>query len=212
MTPRESADREEATVGREPLKCPKCGAPEVEAFTPRTVYACGASDYDQRPGTGRPCGSRSVRRAAPAEEREGEQADLDWSKQAADLVIIGSSSAIEAALRAAYKRGQRRGGEHPEWMRRLARDVVVEACGEPTAGDVEDALADAYERGHAAGRAEPDPDPGPMAHPPATVIARYRLAAAEAEYEATIAECHELLDQIEADGEEQKTPTEDGSR
>ena len=168
MTLRESADREEATVGREPLKCPKCGAPEVEAFTPRTVYACGASDYDQRPGTGRPCGSRSARRE--------------------------------------------RGGEHPEWMRRLARDVVVEACGEPTAGDVEDALADAYERGRAAGHTEPDPDPGPMAHPPATVIARYRLAAAEAEYEATIAECHELLDQIEADGEEQKTPTEDGSR
>lgn len=32
-------------------KCPRCGAPEVSAATPLTVYACGASDYDQRPGT-----------------------------------------------------------------------------------------------------------------------------------------------------------------
>lgn len=31
--------------------CPMCGAPEVDAFQPRTVYACGSSDYDQRPGT-----------------------------------------------------------------------------------------------------------------------------------------------------------------
>lgn len=31
--------------------CPICGAPEVEAMTPRTVYACGSSDYDQRPNT-----------------------------------------------------------------------------------------------------------------------------------------------------------------
>lgn len=31
--------------------CPVCGAEEVPAFTPRTVYACGSSDYDQRPGT-----------------------------------------------------------------------------------------------------------------------------------------------------------------
>lgn len=33
------------------ITCPKCGAPEVSANTPRTVYACGSSDYDQRPGT-----------------------------------------------------------------------------------------------------------------------------------------------------------------
>ena len=33
------------------LTCPGCGAKEVEAMTPRTVYACGSSDYDQRPGT-----------------------------------------------------------------------------------------------------------------------------------------------------------------
>ncbi len=32
-------------------KCPKCGAIEVNATTPRTVYECGSSDYDQRPGT-----------------------------------------------------------------------------------------------------------------------------------------------------------------
>jgi hypothetical protein len=32
-------------------KCPKCGAPEVDAGTPRTLYACGSSDYDQRDGS-----------------------------------------------------------------------------------------------------------------------------------------------------------------
>lgn len=32
-------------------KCPACGAPEVDASHPRTFYACGSSDYDQRPGT-----------------------------------------------------------------------------------------------------------------------------------------------------------------
>ncbi len=32
-------------------KCPDCGAYEVDAYTPRTVYSCGSSDYDQRPGT-----------------------------------------------------------------------------------------------------------------------------------------------------------------
>lgn len=31
--------------------CPKCEAEEVPANQPRTVYACGSSDYDQRPGT-----------------------------------------------------------------------------------------------------------------------------------------------------------------
>ena len=31
--------------------CPKCGSVEVEAMTPRTTYACGSSDYDQRPNT-----------------------------------------------------------------------------------------------------------------------------------------------------------------
>jgi len=31
--------------------CPICGSPEVDAMTPRTVYACGSSDYDRRPGT-----------------------------------------------------------------------------------------------------------------------------------------------------------------
>ena len=32
-------------------KCPKCGAVEVDAMTPRTIYACGSSDYDKRPNT-----------------------------------------------------------------------------------------------------------------------------------------------------------------
>jgi hypothetical protein len=34
-----------------PEKCPSCDAPEVEASTPRTTYACGSSDLDQRPET-----------------------------------------------------------------------------------------------------------------------------------------------------------------
>ncbi len=32
-------------------KCPECGAYEVDAMTPRTVYSCGSSDYDRRDGT-----------------------------------------------------------------------------------------------------------------------------------------------------------------
>ena len=32
-------------------KCPKCGSVEVDSMTPRTVYKCGSSDYDQRPNT-----------------------------------------------------------------------------------------------------------------------------------------------------------------
>ena len=32
-------------------KCPKCGGVEVDAITPRTIYDCGSSDYDQRPNT-----------------------------------------------------------------------------------------------------------------------------------------------------------------
>lgn len=31
--------------------CPKCSKEEVDAMTPRTVYGCGSSDYDQRPNT-----------------------------------------------------------------------------------------------------------------------------------------------------------------
>lgn len=31
--------------------CPKCGALEIDAMTPRTIYKCGSSDYDQRPNT-----------------------------------------------------------------------------------------------------------------------------------------------------------------
>ena len=32
-------------------RCKECGAEEVEANTPKTVYLCGSSDYDQRPNT-----------------------------------------------------------------------------------------------------------------------------------------------------------------
>lgn len=32
-------------------KCPVCHSEEVSALTARTVYACGSSDYDQRPNT-----------------------------------------------------------------------------------------------------------------------------------------------------------------
>ena len=32
-------------------KCKECGASEIPAMTPRTVYKCGSSDYDRRPGT-----------------------------------------------------------------------------------------------------------------------------------------------------------------
>jgi len=44
-------DRPLMTSNIEKEKCPKCGALEVEAMTPRTTYACGSSDYDQRPNT-----------------------------------------------------------------------------------------------------------------------------------------------------------------
>lgn len=59
-----------------PTLCPNCRAPEVEASTPRTTYACGSSDYDQRPGTfERRCAltSEQVEAAAQAahEDRKG---------------------------------------------------------------------------------------------------------------------------------------------
>ena len=41
----------EPTVNEPAEKCPGCQAPETAANTPRTTYACGSSDYDQRPGT-----------------------------------------------------------------------------------------------------------------------------------------------------------------
>ncbi|MEA2037961.1 MAG: hypothetical protein U9O94_10730 [Nanoarchaeota archaeon] len=31
--------------------CPRCESIEIESNTPRTVYHCGSSDYDQRPNT-----------------------------------------------------------------------------------------------------------------------------------------------------------------
>lgn len=33
------------------IKCPECGAKEISSMTPKTVYKCGSSDYDQRQGS-----------------------------------------------------------------------------------------------------------------------------------------------------------------
>jgi hypothetical protein len=35
----------------EGIKCPKCGAPEIDWCGAETHYKCGSADYDQRPGT-----------------------------------------------------------------------------------------------------------------------------------------------------------------
>lgn len=43
--------RQETLPERGGDKCPVCDSPEVSAYTPRTVYACGSSDYDRRPGS-----------------------------------------------------------------------------------------------------------------------------------------------------------------
>ena len=52
FTPRKCEDCHGKGIAERPTpSCPICGSPEVEAETPRTVYACGSSDYDQRPGT-----------------------------------------------------------------------------------------------------------------------------------------------------------------
>ena len=44
-------DKEVLDVSELQSGCPVCGAEEISAMTPRTVYKCGSSDYDQRPGT-----------------------------------------------------------------------------------------------------------------------------------------------------------------
>jgi hypothetical protein len=36
---------------RKKMKCPECGKEEIDSMTPRTIYACGSSDYDKRHGT-----------------------------------------------------------------------------------------------------------------------------------------------------------------
>ena len=33
------------------MSCQECGSEEIESLSPRTLYACGSSDYDQQPGT-----------------------------------------------------------------------------------------------------------------------------------------------------------------
>lgn len=44
-------DRPLMTSNFDKERCPQCGLIEIDAMTPRTVYECGSSDYDQRPGT-----------------------------------------------------------------------------------------------------------------------------------------------------------------
>ncbi len=47
-----------------PDRCDICGAIEVDDDSPWTVYACGSSDYDKRPGTfkqGGECHEREVK-------------------------------------------------------------------------------------------------------------------------------------------------------
>ena len=54
--------------------CPVCGNPEIDSATARTVYSCGSSDYDQRPGTfkqSRDCTLISAQSALAASQREG---------------------------------------------------------------------------------------------------------------------------------------------
>lgn len=48
--------------------CPKCGSDEVPSNGPRTTYACGSSDYDQRPSTFR-CGTNCIGGAPDGADR-----------------------------------------------------------------------------------------------------------------------------------------------
>lgn len=52
-----------------PESCPVCGASEVASNGPRITYACGSSDYDQRPGTFKQASSclPSVKEPAPTD-------------------------------------------------------------------------------------------------------------------------------------------------
>ncbi len=77
------------------LECPICKAKEVETNTPRTVYACGSSDYDQRPGT-------LIPKCIPAPAPTGcDSAMLDWLEKhhvefAEELHRIGWTSPTNA--------------------------------------------------------------------------------------------------------------------
>lgn len=47
----EEEDKELMTANYVRERCPECSAIEIHAWTARTVYECGSSDYDQREGT-----------------------------------------------------------------------------------------------------------------------------------------------------------------
>lgn len=54
--------------------CPECGSIEIPANTPRTVYACGSSGYDQRPGSFLRGAKCATQEAMPAAATPGEEA------------------------------------------------------------------------------------------------------------------------------------------
>jgi hypothetical protein len=56
--------------------CPKCGSEEVDATTARTVYACGSSDYDQRPGSfSQTSGCAALTKTVPADDEDVPQVE-----------------------------------------------------------------------------------------------------------------------------------------
>ena len=65
--------------------CPNCGAPEVDFYSPRTMYACGSTDYDQRPGTfkqSEACRNITDRIRALEEERDEYRNEVDKLQRA----------------------------------------------------------------------------------------------------------------------------------
>lgn len=64
--------------------CPHCGMPEVEAMTPRTVYRCGSSDYDRRPGTLKLSEECLRSKAQPTQSQQA------WTPRPGDVVRLKS--------------------------------------------------------------------------------------------------------------------------
>jgi len=65
--------------------CPNCFKSEVAYLSPRTVYACGSSDYDQRPGTfkkGLYCGELHTK-ILNRWWRKGPSNNADWERVSA---------------------------------------------------------------------------------------------------------------------------------
>jgi len=61
-----ASDTDLVTNSPDGSNCPNCGFVEVDASASRTFYACGSSDYDQRPGTfvkGVNCIEKGIREA-----------------------------------------------------------------------------------------------------------------------------------------------------